>query len=116
MACYVYPDSYSSTINDILFGFSGSYPDPTIDRNYDYMSTDDKTSLLMYGGANESAVEFDDPMPIFGRGYWFDGEHHFITFRNLKWSLSPMIAAWVKVHNYDGTLFTASNEDAGLEA
>jgi len=54
---------------------------------------------VLYGGANEYAIEFDDPRPVDNRGYWFNGECQFMTLRGFNPSLSPNIGGWMKFHH-----------------
>lgn len=80
--------------------------DPVVERS---MSND---GLKLYGGANETAIERDDPDFILDRGYWFNGECKFLTLKGWTWSLSPAMNTWIKLHNYDTTLLTV-RDDSG---
>lgn len=83
---------------------------PWIQRHYHSMgdATENGNSIMwdihVYGGANHQAIEFDDPKPIEGRGYWFNGECQFLTVTGFVPSLAPSFSFWLKVHREEGTL------------
>jgi len=59
----------------------------------------------MYGGANQDAIELDDPVPIPDRGYWFNGECKFLTLEGFVPSLSIYYEATLKPHADHGSIF-----------
>lgn len=90
---YVFDKDYDSTVID-----------PVVQRSYS------KHGLKLYGGANETAVERDDPDFIEDRGYWFNGECKFLILKGFTWSMSPALNVWIKLHNYDTTLLTVRDD------
>lgn len=65
--------------------------------------------MRLYGGANESAIEHDDPFPIDDRGYYFNGCEQFLTFNaEYIWTRISVTQYWLKPH-MDGALFSNSD-------
>lgn len=65
----------------VLDDFFDGEVDPILERHFEIERTifwsggySADISITVYGGANERAIEFDDPRPIDNRGYWFNGE------------------------------------------
>lgn len=68
-------------IVDYEFTCGDTTPDPMIQRRWDsgmvtraWGHHEPMWITVLYGGANEYTIEFDDPRPIDNRGYWFNGE------------------------------------------
>ena len=65
--------------------------------------------VVLYGGANEWAIERDDPYPIDDRGYYFNGCDQFLTFNSeYIWTRISVTQYWIAPHT-DGTLFSNSD-------
>jgi hypothetical protein len=79
----------------------------TLEYGNDYAET-----VYVYGGANQDAIQLDDPRPIMNRGYWFNGECQFLTIKGFKWALNFSVGGWAKWHNLYGSFISWSNMDA----
>ena len=68
--------------------------------------------VTIYGGANQFAIDRDDPYPIDDRGFFFDGSRQFLTFDSeYIWTRFSAMMYWLKPHSRKGTLFSTSHSD-----
>lgn len=62
-------------------------------------------TLVAIGGDTQDVREFDEPIPIFRRGVWFDGVDDYFLISDLQMSLNFSIEIWIRPQSNRGAVW-----------
>jgi hypothetical protein len=77
-----------------------------------YSTTAEKTGteIAIFGGETSAMGEPRDPLSIYKRGLWFDGNDNFVTIEGLILNTSFAVKVWVR-STAPGAVFTINKPD-----